>query len=198
MQGAAHPNRLRQRLALQRDRRACDRSDPRRRLRRLLRRRAVGCPAAWHEGTWILLAGASPVALSGSEYQARWGEVGRPAGAARSCGRGVAGRGPLARRVAMLARPRRLARRPFRRARRSRDPLAVRRRPDPSGRSARLVRRRGRAGRAGLCARGRRQARCDLEPAPVVSGRRRRSWRRRARASRRDRQRGSWCRGSRS
>jgi phosphoribosylformylglycinamidine synthase len=37
-------------------------------------------PDAWHEGDVILLAGASPVALAGSEYQARWGEVGgRPA-----------------------------------------------------------------------------------------------------------------------
>ena len=38
-------------------------------------------PGAWREGDVILLAGASPVALSGSEYQARWGEVGgRPVG----------------------------------------------------------------------------------------------------------------------
>jgi phosphoribosylformylglycinamidine synthase subunit PurL len=37
-------------------------------------------PSAWREGDVILLAGASPVALPGSEYQARWGEVGgRPA-----------------------------------------------------------------------------------------------------------------------
>ena len=37
-------------------------------------------PAAWREGDVILLAGASPVALPGSEYQARWGQVGgRPA-----------------------------------------------------------------------------------------------------------------------
>ncbi len=37
-------------------------------------------PAGWREGDVILLAGASPVALPGSEYQARWGEVaGRPA-----------------------------------------------------------------------------------------------------------------------
>ena len=37
-------------------------------------------PGAWREGDVILLAGASPVALSGSEYQARWGQVGgRPA-----------------------------------------------------------------------------------------------------------------------
>ena len=37
-------------------------------------------PGAWREGDVILLAGASPVALAGSEYQARFGEVGgRPA-----------------------------------------------------------------------------------------------------------------------
>ena len=33
-------------------------------------------PGAWQEGDVILLAGASPVAFAGSEYQARWGEVG--------------------------------------------------------------------------------------------------------------------------
>ena len=38
-------------------------------------------PGAWREGDVVLLAGASPVALAGSEYQARFGEVGgRPAG----------------------------------------------------------------------------------------------------------------------
>jgi phosphoribosylformylglycinamidine synthase II len=37
-------------------------------------------PGAWREGDAILLAGASPVALAGSEYQARYGDVGgRPA-----------------------------------------------------------------------------------------------------------------------
>jgi phosphoribosylformylglycinamidine synthase len=37
-------------------------------------------PRGWRDGDVILLAGASPVALAGSEYQARWGEVeGRPA-----------------------------------------------------------------------------------------------------------------------
>ena len=37
-------------------------------------------PSRWREGDVILLAGASPVALAGSEYQARFGEVGgRPA-----------------------------------------------------------------------------------------------------------------------
>ena len=37
-------------------------------------------PARWREGDVILLAGASPVAFAGSEYQARWGQVGgRPA-----------------------------------------------------------------------------------------------------------------------
>ncbi len=37
-------------------------------------------PSAWREGDVILLAGASPVAFAGSEYQARFGEVGgRPA-----------------------------------------------------------------------------------------------------------------------
>ena len=37
-------------------------------------------PPRWREGDVILLAGASPVALAGSEYQARFGEVGgRPA-----------------------------------------------------------------------------------------------------------------------
>ena len=37
-------------------------------------------PGGWREGDVILLAGASPVALAGSEYQARFGEVaGRPA-----------------------------------------------------------------------------------------------------------------------
>jgi phosphoribosylformylglycinamidine synthase subunit PurL len=33
-------------------------------------------PAAWHPGDVVLLAGASPVALAGSEYQARYGEIG--------------------------------------------------------------------------------------------------------------------------
>ena len=38
-------------------------------------------PGAWREGDVVLLAGASPVALAGSEYQARFGGVGgRPAG----------------------------------------------------------------------------------------------------------------------
>jgi phosphoribosylformylglycinamidine synthase len=37
-------------------------------------------PGGWREGDVILLAGASPVAFAGSEYQARFGEVGgRPA-----------------------------------------------------------------------------------------------------------------------
>jgi phosphoribosylformylglycinamidine synthase len=37
-------------------------------------------PGAWRDGDVILLAGASPVALAGSEYQARFGQVGgRPA-----------------------------------------------------------------------------------------------------------------------
>jgi phosphoribosylformylglycinamidine synthase subunit PurL len=37
-------------------------------------------PGAWREGDVVLLAGASPVALAGSEYQARFGETGgRPA-----------------------------------------------------------------------------------------------------------------------
>ena len=37
-------------------------------------------PRGWREGDVILLAGASPVALAGSEFQARYGEVGgRPA-----------------------------------------------------------------------------------------------------------------------
>jgi phosphoribosylformylglycinamidine synthase len=37
-------------------------------------------PGPWREGDVILLAGASPVALAGSEYQARYGDVvGRPA-----------------------------------------------------------------------------------------------------------------------
>ena len=33
-------------------------------------------PSAWREGDVILLASASPVSLAGSEYQARYGEVG--------------------------------------------------------------------------------------------------------------------------
>src|SRR6185436_485541 len=37
-------------------------------------------PGAWRDGHLVLLAGASPVALAGSEYQARYGQVGgRPA-----------------------------------------------------------------------------------------------------------------------
>jgi phosphoribosylformylglycinamidine synthase len=35
-------------------------------------------PGSWNEGDVILLAGASPVAFAGSEYQARYGEVGGP------------------------------------------------------------------------------------------------------------------------
>ena len=56
-------------------------------------------PAAWREGDVILLAGASPVALSGSEYQARWGEVGGRPARLDLARRGVARRVPLARRV---------------------------------------------------------------------------------------------------
>ena len=89
-------------------------------------------PAAWREGDVILLAGASPVALVGLRVPGAVGRGRRPAGAARSRRRGVARRVPLARRVAVLARPRRLARRPRRRARRGRDPLAARRRADPA------------------------------------------------------------------
>ena len=36
-------------------------------------------PRGWREGDVVLLAGASPVTLNGSEYQARFGEVGGPA-----------------------------------------------------------------------------------------------------------------------
>ena len=68
---------------------------PRRRLRRPARGRAHRAgPLAGRDV--VLLAGASPVALAGSEYQARFGEVGgRPA--RRPHGRGRARRVPLAR-----------------------------------------------------------------------------------------------------
>jgi phosphoribosylformylglycinamidine (FGAM) synthase-like enzyme len=38
-----------------------------------------GVPRGWREGDVVLLAGAGPVTLNGSEYQARFGEVGGPA-----------------------------------------------------------------------------------------------------------------------
>ncbi len=90
-------------------------------------------PRAWRKGDVILLAGASPVAFAGSEYQARFGEVGGRPGAARPGGRGVARRVPLARRAAVLVRARRLARRPRRRARRGGTPLRDRRRGRAAG-----------------------------------------------------------------
>ena len=57
-------------------------------------------PGAWREGDVVLLAGASPVALAGSEYQARFGEVGGRPARPRPRGRGGARRVPLARRAA--------------------------------------------------------------------------------------------------
>ena len=116
-------------------------------------------PKGWREGDVILLAGASPVALAGSEYQARYGEVGgRPA------------RLDLAAEASLVeflwrAAPRcslvhdvssgGLAVSP----RGSGDPLRPRRRAGAAGRPARLVRRRRRPGRARLLARRRRPAR---------------------------------------
>ena len=47
-------------------------------------------PGGWREGDVVLLAGASPVALAGSEYQARFGEVGGRPGAPRPRGGGGA------------------------------------------------------------------------------------------------------------
>ena len=80
LRGAADPDRLR----------ATSRSTTRPTGARSIRRPSSAasgcsrtcarCPARWREGDVILLAGASPVALAGSEYQARFGEVGgRPA-----------------------------------------------------------------------------------------------------------------------
>ena len=53
-------------------------------------------PGAWREGDVVLLAGASPVALAGSEYQARFGEARRQAGTPRPRRRGGADRVPPA------------------------------------------------------------------------------------------------------
>ena len=49
-------------------------------------------PKGWREGDAVFAAFASPVSLAGSEYQARFGEVGRDAGAARPRRRGAARR----------------------------------------------------------------------------------------------------------
>ena len=52
--GARHPGRLRQRLALQRDRRTRDPADAGRRLRRARARRARRCRRGWREGDVVL------------------------------------------------------------------------------------------------------------------------------------------------
>ena len=105
------PDRLRQRLALQRDRRARDRPDAGRRLRRPARgraARAAGLARRRRDPARRRLAGrARRLRVPGPLRRGR-----RPPGAARPRGRGLARRVPLARRAAVLARPRRLERRP--------------------------------------------------------------------------------------
>ena len=129
-------------------------------------------PGAWREGDVVLLAGASPVALAGSEYQARFGEVGgRPARLDLDA-EAALDRVPPACGAGLLARPRRLARRPCRRAREGGPPLRDRRRGDAACRPARLVRRGRRPGSARLRARRRRPAR--RRPDPQTGHRRRR------------------------
>ena len=114
-------------------------------------------PGAWREGDVILLAGASPVAFAGSEYQARFGEVGgRPA------------RLDLAAEAALVEFLWRAAPRCSLVHDVSDGGLAVAlaeaaihsgigRRADAAGGPARLVRRGRRSGRARLRARGRRR-----------------------------------------
>ena len=83
----------------------------------------------------------------------------RPPCTARPRRRGRARRVPLARGAAVLARPRRLARRSRGRAGGGGDPLRPRRRAGAAGRPARVVRRGRRPGRARLLARRGRPAR---------------------------------------
>ena len=68
-------------------------------------------PEGWRDGDVVFAAFASPVSLAGSEYQARFGEVGGTPAAARPRGRGEARVVPVAGRPAGDARPRRLGRR---------------------------------------------------------------------------------------
>ena len=76
VRGARDPGRLRQRLALQRDRRPLDPPDAGRRLRRRSSPMSARCPGTWREGDAICLAGEPELSLDGSEYQALYGELG--------------------------------------------------------------------------------------------------------------------------
>ena len=105
LRGARHPRRLRQRLPLQRDRRARDPPHPGGRVRRRGRRRALG-PGRLARGRRRARSRASrALALDGSEYQARFlgGAGGRPP-RPRTRRRGRARRLPCARRPRSLTR----------------------------------------------------------------------------------------------
>ena len=80
-------------------------------------------PGAWREGDVILLAGRLAGRARGLRVPGALRRGRRPPGAARPGGRGGARRVPLARGAAVLARARRLARRPRRRSRRVGAPL---------------------------------------------------------------------------
>ena len=122
------------------------------------------------QGDVILLAGASPVALAGSEYRPLRPDR-RPAGASRPGRGGFSRRVPLAGGAAVLARARRLARRARRRARRGGGALGHRRRAELAGRRPRLVRGGGRPGGPRLRAGRGRPARRRAAPAPgLVAG----------------------------
>ena len=163
VRGAGDPDRLGQRLALQRDGRPRDRPDPGRRLRRPARGRADGARRLARGGRRPprrRVAGrARGLRVPGAVRRGL-----RPPGGPRPRGRGGARRVPLARRGALLAGPRRLAGRARSRAREGRAPLRDRRRGDAAGRPARLVRRGRRPGGARLRARRRRPARGRPDP----------------------------------
>ena len=80
-------------------------------------------PGGWRPGDVILLASTGAPALPGSELQARYGSVSGIAAGPRPRGRGGARALRRRGRAALLARPRRLGRRPRRRARRGRAVL---------------------------------------------------------------------------
>ncbi len=117
---------------------------------------AVGCvglvpdvreiPGTWREGDAIYLAGEPRLSLDGSEYQSLYGELGRPAGAARPRGGSGARPWPLRGRPALLARPRRGRRRSRGGAGGGCDRKRSRRRARSSGRRPGALRRRRRPG----------------------------------------------------
>ena len=109
-------------------------------------------PKGWSEGDAILAAFASAPSLAGSEYQARFGEVGGSPGSLDLEAEARLGVLPLARRARVQPHPRRCGRRPRRLPRRGGDPLADRGDPRRPRRPDRALRRGRRARRARVCA----------------------------------------------